>query len=103
MKRVLISLLSAVGVHGGLSADQKHDITVAGYQTAPGAGAAAGARVAGLPLSDLLVIASMVFVLMQAAYLVWKWRRDARREEERAEDRKAGRKAPACETAPGDL
>jgi predicted MFS family arabinose efflux permease len=103
MKRLFLSMLTAIGVHGGLSAEQKHDVVIAGYQTAPGVGAAAGAHVAGLQLSDVLVISSIGFVLMQAAYLVWKWRRDARRELERSEDRRAGRKVSHCETKPDDL
>jgi uncharacterized membrane protein YfcA len=104
MKRFLLSLLTAIGVHGSLSAEQKHDVLVAGYQTAPGVGAAAGAHAAGFVLSDLLVVASIGFVLMQAAYLAWKWRRDAKREDERSEDRRAGRKVERCETTmPGDL
>jgi hypothetical protein len=45
---------------------------------------------AGLPLSDWLVVASIAFVALQAGYLVWKWRRDARRDQERQEDRRRG-------------
>ena len=45
----------------------------------------------GLPLGDWLVLASIAFVVLQAAYLVWKWRRDARRDLERQEDRRRGR------------
>lgn len=106
MQRFFIALLSMVGMRSGLSAEQKHDATVAAYQSAPGIGAAAAARAAGFELSDLLVIASILFVLMQAAYLAWKWRRDARREDERAADRRAereaGRKVNHCDIEVGD-
>lgn len=80
MKRVTIALLAAIGVHKSLSAEQKHDIGHAVFQTAPGAAVAGGARVGGLPLSDWLVVASIGFIILQAAFLVWKWRRAARRD-----------------------
>lgn len=90
MKRLVISALALAGVHGSLSAEQKHDITVATAQTAPGVTAAAGSQALQLPLSDILVICSILFVLLQAAYLIWKWRRDSRREDERQYDRLHG-------------
>ncbi|GAO73275.1 hypothetical protein [Comamonas sp. E6] len=46
---------------------------------------AGGFRLAGLPLSDWLVLASIAFVALQAAYLVWKWRRDYVHEQARQE------------------
>lgn len=104
MKRALIALLAVIGVNEHLSAQQKQDIADAAWQAAPSAGAAAGSRALGLPLSDWLVLASIVFVILQAAHLIWKWRRDSRRERERQEDRRAGRPIdPAFETERGDL
>ncbi|MBB6559570.1 putative membrane protein YfcA [Acidovorax soli] len=85
------SLLALLGIHQHLSAEQKNDLATAAYQSAPGAAAASSAGAVGLPLSDLLVLASIAFVALQAAYLVWKWRRDARRDQERQEDRRRGR------------
>ena len=84
MKARIATILAAIGVHGHLSADQKRELVSAGMQAAPGVAAAGGASVMGLQLSDWLVLLSMVFVLLQAAYLIWKWRREARREAERA-------------------
>lgn len=92
MNKRLVSLLALLGINQHLSAEQRHDLMSAAYQSAPGAAAAGGARVMGLPLSDWLVLASLAFVALQAAYLVWKWRRDARRDHERQEDRRLGRK-----------
>lgn len=91
MNKRLASLLALVGIHQHLSAEQKHDLVNATYQATPGAAAAGGARMMGLPLSDWLVVASIAFVALQAGYLVWKWRRDARRDQERQEDRRRGR------------
>lgn len=81
--RVVLGCLLALGVHGRLSAEQKSDLSTAGAQIAPGAAAAGATKLGGLPLSEWLVIASMFFIILQASYLVWKWRRDARREEDR--------------------
>lgn len=104
MKRALITLLAVIGVNEHLSAQQKQDIADAAWQAAPSAGAAAGSRAMGLPLSDWLVLASIAFVLLQAGHLVWKWRRDSRRERERQEDRRAGLPdATVCETDRADL
>lgn len=83
MRRITTALLAAIGVHQHLSAEQKNDIGHAVFQTAPGAAVASGARVGGLPLSDWLVVASIGFIFLQASFLVWKWRRTARRDRER--------------------
>ena len=88
MKRLLAPLMLALGIHDRLSAEQKHDLAQAAWQSAPGAAAAGGTRIAGLPLSEVAVLASIFFIILQAGHLVWKWRRDARRERER---RAAGR------------
>lgn len=101
MNKRIASLLALLGITQHLSAEQKHDLASAVYQSTPGAVAAGGARMAGLPLSDWLVVASIAFVLLQAGYLVWKWRRDARRDMERQEDRRRGR--PLADTDLGTL
>lgn len=85
MKKALASMLALLGIHQHLSAEQKQDIVVAAAQATPGAVTAGGFRLAGLPLSDWLVLASIVFVALQAAYLVWKWRRDYVHEQARQE------------------
>lgn len=90
MSHVLLSLLALIGINTPLTAEQKHDIAVATAQTAPGVTAAAGSRALQLPLSDILVVCSIMFVLLQVAYLLWKWHRDARREDERQYDRQRG-------------
>lgn len=81
MKKALASMLALLGIHQHLSAEQKQDIAVAIVQTTPGAASAGAARLGGLPLSDWAVIATIGFVVLQAAYLIWKWRRDYKREQ----------------------
>ena len=97
MKKISTALLAAIGVHQSLSAEQKHDLVVAAVQTTPGAVAAGGAQVvappaaihvAGISMNDVLLFSSFAFILLQCGYLVWKWRRDARRDRERQEDRR---------------
>ena len=46
-----------------------------------------------MPLSDWLVLASIAFVALQAAYLVWKWRRDYVHELARQELREKAKSA----------
>ncbi|MEG0558597.1 MAG: hypothetical protein RR574_19315 [Comamonas sp.] len=81
MKKALASMLA--GIHQHLSAEQKQDIASAAYHATPGAVTAGGFRLAGLPLSDWLVLASIAFVALQASYLIWKWRRDYLRAQNR--------------------
>ena len=83
MKKALVSLLALLGIHQHLSAEQKQDIAGAVYQATPGTVTASGFKLAGLPLSDLLVLASIAFIFLQAANLVWKWRRDYLRDQDR--------------------
>ncbi|MPS98617.1 MAG: hypothetical protein E2581_08965 [Pseudomonas sp.] len=84
MKRMLLAM---IGVHEGLSAQQRQDLVGAGIHTAPGASAGGAFKLSGLPLSEWLVIASIAFVVLQALYLIWKWRRDYKRQAQREEDR----------------
>lgn len=83
MKKALASMLALLGIHQHLSAEQKQDIASAAYHATPGAITAGGFRLAGLPLSDWLVLASIAFVALQASYLIWKWRRDYLRAQNR--------------------
>ena len=85
MKKALASMLALLGIHQHLSAEQKQDIAIAAVQTTPGAASAGAARLGGLPLSDWAVVATIAFVALQAAYLVWKWRRDYVHEQARQE------------------
>ena len=90
-------MLALLGIHQHLSAEQKQDIAVAVVQTTPGAASAGAARLGGLPLSDWAVIATIGFVVLQAAYLIWKWRRDYKREQAREKMRVRAREAMECE------
>lgn len=107
MKKYLVSLLALMGIHQHLSAEQRQDIVGAVMHATPGAAAGGVFKIAGLPLSDWLVVASLAFVVLQAAYLVWKWRRDYRRDQQRRADRErlAGlaRLQPEPETDMGPL
>lgn len=77
---------SLLGLANGLSAEQKHDIMKAGVQVAPAGTAGAGAVIS--PVTDTtflgftgntwVVFASLFFISLQIAHLIWKWRRQAR-------------------------
>lgn len=87
--KTTVAVLAAIGVHGSLSAEQRQDLANAVLQAAPGATAAGLTRFAGLPLADWLILLSMSFIALQAGYLIWKWRRDARLDAERQADRQS--------------
>lgn len=97
MKKALASMLALLGIHQHLSAEQKQDIAVAVVHTTPGAASAGAARLGGLPLSDWAVIATIGFVVLQAAYLIWKWRRDYKREQAREKWREKASHVMKCE------
>lgn len=77
------TILAALGVSNHLSAEQRHDIINAAAHTVPGGVAAASATALGWPLSDVLNVLMILFVVIQIAYVVWKWRRQARIDKER--------------------
>ena len=76
MKKALISLLAFFGIQQHLSAQQKQDLGQAAMQVAPGGAASLAAQADGIQMADVLGFVSIVFVVLQAAYLLWKWRRD---------------------------
>lgn len=44
----------------------------------PAVVASTGTVILGLPLSEWAVIATISYVALQAAYLAWKWRQEAK-------------------------
>lgn len=98
MKKASAAILALLGIHQHLSAEQKQDLAGAVVVHTPGAAAASAARLThngypspeaypgvsqyfGIPASELLFFASISFIVLQAAYLIWKWRRDYKREQ----------------------
>ena len=83
MKKHLVSLLALMGIHQHLSAEQRQDLANADVHATPGAAATGVFKVWGLPLSEWLVVASLAFIVLQAGYLIWKWRQDYQRAQQR--------------------
>lgn len=83
-----------LGLANGFSAEQKHDIVKAGLQAAPAGTAGVGATISpvteftilGITGNTLVVWGSLAFIALQAAYLIWKWRRQARIDAQRKSD-----------------
>lgn len=86
-------LKSLLGMANGMTAEQKHDIVKAGLSTAPAGTAGLGATMApvveakflGFTGNTWVVFASLFFITLQAAFLIWKWRRQAKIDKARAE------------------
>lgn len=87
MKKILVAFLTLIGVHKRLTAEQKSDLVHAGVQLSPGAVASAVSQAWGMTPADLVAYATVVFVALQAGYLVWKWRNDYEVNRERRADR----------------
>lgn len=75
-----------LGMADGLTPEQKHDIAKAGLQVAPAGTASVGATITpaseftflGFTGNSWVVFASLFFIVLQIAYLIWKWRRQAK-------------------------
>ncbi len=75
-----------LGLANGLSTEQKHDLVKAGLQAAPAGTAGVGASMApvtegsffGFAGNTWVVFASLFFIILQIAHLLWKWRRQAK-------------------------
>jgi len=59
--------------------DQKHEVIAQAMQSTPSITAATATVLLGVTVSEWLGIVSIGFIVLQAAYLVWKWRREARK------------------------
>ena len=89
MKKFFLAILAAMGVHKHLSAEQRHDITMAAMQATPGAVSSGVMKVNAWSLSDLVAVLTAIFIVAQIAHLIWKWRRQARIDAERRLQNKA--------------
>lgn len=81
-----------------MTPEQRHDIVVNGLQATPSLVAILYTKALDLSIDNWLGITGILFIGLQALYLLWKWRRDWKRERER---RKAGRPPPSTDR--GDL
>lgn len=52
--------------------------TVAATVKSVPAAAAVGATIFGFTLTDAAAFAGLVFILLQSAHLIWRWRREAK-------------------------
>ena len=86
MYEIIQHAKALLGMANGISAEQKHDIFKAGLQAAPAGGAGAAASMApvtegsffGFTGNTWVVFASLFFISLQIAHLIWKWRRQAK-------------------------
>ena len=56
----------------------KHETVASAVQAVPSV-AIVGAHFAGLSLHDWAAVLGMAFIALQAAHLIWKWNREAKR------------------------
>lgn len=87
MKLILKDISEKVGqsqngevfFQAGMPDKMKHELTVQGYNAAP---AVVGFSLSALTLNEWVAIVTIGYILMQAAYLAWKWRREAEKKNE---------------------
>ena len=59
---------------------QKNELIKNAVEAAPAAAAVTAGPVFGFALSDVTAVLGGIFLVLQMAYLIWRWRRDIRRE-----------------------
>lgn len=67
------------------------EIVTEAAKAAPPVAVTATAMAGGLSLNNVIGAATLIYIVLQAGYLVWKWRRDIRI------DRRKRREAGLCE------
>lgn len=68
-----------------LSPETRHEVVVQAVLATPSAAAVLWTKILNLNTNDWLGLSGIGFIALQAAYLLWRWRRDIRRD--RLEDR----------------
>lgn len=58
----------------------RHETALQIATAAPSVLAVVGVKILGLSISDWLGLFGIFFLVLQACYLLWKWRRDIKRE-----------------------
>lgn len=58
--------------------EQVHDVGVAALKVAPPAAVAAASAIGGLTLQEWVYVVTIIYVVAQTAYLLFKWYRDFR-------------------------
>lgn len=56
----------------------RSDIAAEAFKAAPPVTVTAMATVGGLTINEILGLATLVYVGLQAAYLIWKWRKESK-------------------------
>lgn len=69
-----------------MNVENRHDAAVQIANSGPSL-AFVSVTLAGIHIQDWLAITGIVFIVLQALYLLWRWRRDARIEDERTRSR----------------
>jgi len=52
----------------------KHDTIIESAKAVPAVG---GAVYSAITLNDAVMIATLIYIILQAAYLIWKWHKEA--------------------------
>jgi hypothetical protein len=55
-----------------------HDVIKAGVEASPPA-LYVGVRLSGISMPDWVAIATLIYILLQTAHLLWRWFRQAKR------------------------
>lgn len=63
-----------------IPSEVKEEAASQAVKAIPAFTAAASTMVFGLTINEVLAVCSIAFIGLQAAYLIWKWRREAKRE-----------------------
>lgn len=77
-----------------MTSSAKEDIIKDALQVSPAVTTTGGLYFYGIPLADLVAIASLVLICVQAAYRIWKWKKEAKEYENQSE---SGKRIPSSD------
>lgn len=66
-----------------MAPENRHETAMQIVQAAPSVAAVVATKVIDIPIDTLLGLVGIAFIVLQAAYLIWRWRRDVRRDAKR--------------------
>lgn len=66
--------------HAPVVRDLNTEVVTEAAKSAPPVAVSLASFVGGLSLNNIIGVATLFYIILQAAHLIWKWRRDIKRE-----------------------
>lgn len=61
-----------------MTTNLKHDVAIEASKSSPAVAAVTAIKLFGIPLNDLVLLATFIYIVLQIAWLVYRWVTTAR-------------------------